>query len=328
MGNVKKCLLLFAGIPEWDLIQPAHDGWPESIVESIRFRHYWPKWNKCLIEKNPDVEFHAIFAWDSTFFSPSGSYLEKELKLKKRYVPARQTIGWIREHCIGERYLSKVDVTDSSMVDEGAQWRMPEALGDQVIYSPNTIPFIRMLRMFQATKNDGYDYFVYARPDSFIKRSLYLDQFENTASIFSPSDNWGGLFFDNKDFDYMWAGDYEAVQKLLRLWCGAPHIQLQDGINVKISDQEKFDLCAKHDLFGKQFRKKDDVWESNWTGKTLEPEFRRYLIEIEDYWYGCIKHFVDLGYNFSTSHNHGIQCLQKQAMMKPHPHYSRGEKPW
>ena len=319
---MKKCLVLFAGIPEWDYIKPGTDGWPDSIVEHVRFRHVHSRWRKWLIEKNPDIQFDMKLSWDTSFVSPSGSYLKKIVGWERRCVPPNDTINWIRENCMGRNGYHSIEVSDMSIEKEG-RWHMPEALSDNVIYSPNIMPFIRMLRCFQATKNQGYDYFIYARPDSWIKRSLYLDQFENTCSIFTPSDNWGGLFFMNKDFDYMWAGDYEAVQRLCRLFCGSPHIRLHSEPLKGISEKEKFELCAKYDMFGAQFRSEDNVLHQE-----TDIRLREYLIEIENYWYSAIQQFINEGYEFSTTHNHGIQALLKQAMLQPHPKHSRGNKPW
>lgn len=318
---MKKCLVLLAGIPEWDLIKPGEDGWPDSIVESIRFKHVHHRWRKWLIEKNPDVQFDLRLSWDTTFVSPSGEYLKKHMGLKKRYIDHDETIKWICENCMGRNGYNDIVVNDLPIVGNG-KWELPTELSDQKIYSPNIMPFVRMFRVFQQTKNMGYDYFVYARPDSFIKSSLYLDKFENTASIFTPSENWGGLFFNNKDFDYMWGGTYEAVQRLLRLFVSAPHIQLQPHHTHKLSEKRKLEICSKYDLFGIQFRKEDNVT------RDTDQRLLDYLVEIENYWYACIDIFENEGYNFSTTHNHGILCILKQAMLQPHPKYDRGERPW
>lgn len=319
MDKVKKCLLLFAGIPEWDVVRRGEDGYPSTILQCIRMRWHGEKIRRNLLQANPDVEFHIQFSWDTSNFSPSNQWLHEHTKTYKRFRPPEEALGYVQQQFLIEPNVhGAIGAVDLHMRDHGSKWILPEGAEYGPTYSPNLMPFIRMLTTFKATKNKGYDYFICMRPDCFFRRKIRLSYFDNTASIFMPDKGHGGLLFANQDYDYMWGGDYEAVQRLLRLWLGAPNIKQQPKLQYNLTEEKKLEICSTYDLCGRQWQKND---------RGLTPDLIEYLIEVENYWYSCIAQLLDEGYKFSTSNQHGIKACLYQKHQEPNEEYVE-ETPW
>lgn len=321
---MKSCLLIIGGIPEWDLQVVTPDGIPNETIEYRRLHQHQDKWILNFIRANPDVNIETVFSFDFSFQSPSEEIAKRMYKdlygktLIKKFRAKEDTLSYLRNARWSTFNIQSIN--NYTMENAECHWNFPEgfeAPNDGKVFSPNLMPYERMQSGFEIAKkmNKDYDYMIYIRPDAYIRKPLKLERFDNTISIFHPNDNNGGLIFTNKDFDYMWAGDFKVFKKFLDAWRGNPIIAKKDLITANsMTDDEKFELCKRHDLHGHQFR----------------PTKQQAIYKLaEDYMYECVKYIEDQGHIFSTSSEHGIYCVKRRCQFKPGPFDNfYGEKQW
>lgn len=324
---MKKCLLLIAGIPEWTTYRNLPDG-SRTIQKYIRLEHVVRKWLLNICDANPNVEFKPVMSYDSSFYSPSALSQEHSTnkEFTREFVPASKSANYLAHALTADNMWMGLRCTDMKFEDNKAHWILPPGCpeGEDAKYnSPNLMPYKRMVNALQISEVKDCDYFIYLRPDCYTRRKLFLHNFDNKISIMHPADGWGGLLFNNKDFDYMWAGDMKVFKKFLHAWMGNPIIDSNhQPINHPMTEEQKLKICKDYDLFGFQFR---DI-------ATTYPAYTEWhhklLIDTENYWYSCIQYILDEGHEFETSYNNGVYCATQRSLFEPRGDDRRGAKPW
>lgn len=325
---MKKCLLLIAGIPEWTTYRNLPDG-SRTIHEYVRLEHVMRKWLLTIFDANPNVEFIPVISFDSSFYSPSALSQEQSTnkEFTREFVPFEQSNNFLAHAMSADNCWQGLKCTDMPFKDHQAYWKLPPGCpeGEGATYnSPNLMPYKRIAKALKMDDAQDCDYFIYLRPDSYTRRKVFLHNFDNKISIMHPGDGYGGLLFNNKDFDYMWVGDMKVVRKFLPAWMGNSIIHsTHEPIHHPMSEEQKLKICKDYDLFGFQFRDIAAAYPAytEWHHKLL--------IDTENYWYSCIQYILDEGHEFETSYNNGVYCATRRHMFEPRGAGDfRGTKPW